>query len=160
MRAGPPSGFCPPRRSVLPDRADLRELCRPWKLAGFAIGMAWLLYGALFHGIGDWDVGVSLVMGTGTYLTAPWAVHVIARACRDRPPHAWLHVLVALGVAVLVVDTSYLAWHAAMGNPTFRAENFRASIALYFLAGMLWQYRGSVADFFRQLRASRRRARR
>lgn len=155
MRAGPSSGFFPPRRSALPGRADLRELRRPWKLASFAIGMGWLLYGALFYGIGDWDVGVSLVMGIGTYLSAPWAVHVIACACRDRPPRAWLHVPGALAVAVLVVDTSYLAWHAAMGNPTFRAENFRASIILYFLAGMLWQYHGSVADFLRQLRASR-----
>lgn len=52
----------------LPDRADLAELARSWKLSSFAIGMAWLLFGALTYGISDWDVGISLLMGGLTYL--------------------------------------------------------------------------------------------
>lgn len=38
---------------LLPDRAYLAELGRPWKLVTFAVGMAWLLYGALSYEIPD-----------------------------------------------------------------------------------------------------------
>lgn len=58
----------------LPDKAYFRELRRPWKLASLAIGMLWLMYGAVSYGISDWDVGISLIMGGLTYLCAPWSV--------------------------------------------------------------------------------------
>lgn len=143
-----------------PDRAALRELIRPWKLTSFAISMALLLYGALNFDIGDWDVGVTLLMGTLTYVLAPWSVLVIGSALRFRPRGWWAHVLLALFVAVLVVDTSYVVYSTLAGNRQDREGNFRASFPLYFLAGMCWLYRGSLREMARELRqaiASRRR---
>ena len=112
---------------LLPDSDYVHELARPWKLATFALGMAWLFYGAVMYGIADWDVGVSVVMGLLTYLCAPWTVYVLGSACLFRPRHWWVHACVALMVAVLVVDTSYLAYHGIAGNPVYRDANFRAS---------------------------------
>jgi hypothetical protein len=138
--------------SLWPDRAALRELLRPWKLASFLVAMALLLYGALNFGIGDWDVGVTLIMGALTYVLAPWSVLVIGSALRYRPRWWWAHVLLAVVVAVLVVDTSYTIYHSLAGNRQDREGNFLASFPLFFLAGMCWLYRGSLRELARELR--------
>ena len=65
-------------------RGYFSELLRPWKVTTFAIGMAMLLYGAVTFGFSDWDVGVSILMGGLTYLSAPWSVHVIVACVRGR----------------------------------------------------------------------------
>jgi hypothetical protein len=138
--------------AVVPDRAYLRELLRPWKPATFAGSLAVLLYGALTMDIGDWDVGVTLVMGALTYVLAPWCVHLVHRAWRSRPRHWPWHVLLSLALAVFVVDTVYMAYSRAVGNPTDREGNFLASFPLFYLAGVLWSWRGSVRELVRALR--------
>ncbi|WP_157753820.1 hypothetical protein [Lysobacter capsici] len=145
-------GFFDPHYSVLPDRAYLRELRRPWKLATFAMGMGWLLYGATHYGIGDWDVGISIVMGGLTYLLAPWSVLLIGSGLRYRRRWWWAHMILAISVAIFVADTSYVIYHTLAGNPMYRDANFRASIAFYFIAGTLWLYRGSLKDMAREFR--------
>lgn len=133
--------------SLFPDRVYLSELARPWKLVSFAVGMAWLLYGALNYDIPDWDVGISLLMGGLTYLCAPWSVATILIAVRYRS-WRWLFAsAVALLVAWVVVDGVYVLYHTLMGNQMFRIENFYASSALYFLAGSIWLYRGTTREF-------------
>jgi len=132
-----------------PNRDWRHELFRPWKLLSFALGMAWLLYGATHYEIGDWDVGVSLIMGVLTYLFAPWTVFTIANAVRYRRPRWWLHVAGALTPALFTVDTAYVLYHTLAGNPIYREANFPASASLYFLCGALWWYRGGLKDPWR-----------
>jgi hypothetical protein len=131
----------------LPDRAYIAELVRPWKLISFAIGLGWLLFGALNYGISDWDVGISLIMGGLTYLSAPWSVRTLLTAVRYRPRNWILQIGLALVVAWIVVDGVYYLYHSVMGNQMLRSENFYASSALYFLAGSIWLYRGSLCEF-------------
>lgn len=146
----------PPNKEVggglLPDRAYLAELARPWKLLSFAIGMGWLLFGALNYGISDWDIGVSLLMGGLTYLSAPWSVRIILAAVRYRSRGWFFGIAMALFVAWVVVDGVYVLYHTIMGNRMFRIENFFASSALYFLAGSIWLYRGSLREFLANVR--------
>ncbi len=138
---------------LLPVQQCLAELVRPWKLLSFGVGMAWLLYGARNYGISDWDVGISLIMGGLTYLCAPWSVRVTLHCLRYRPRFWGLWIAAALFVAWIVVDGVYVLYHTAMGNPMFRLENFYASSALYFLAGAIWFYSGSLRDFLSNVRA-------
>jgi hypothetical protein len=138
--------------TLAPDRNHWREFVRPWKLCTFGLGMAWLLYGAITYDFSDWDVGISVLMGGLTYLTAPWAVRTILVCLRERPRHWLLWVGAALIVAWAVVDGSYVAYHTAMHHSMLRAENFRASAAMYFLAGAVWLYRGSLRELVRKLR--------
>lgn len=136
---------------LLPDRAYFQELRRPWKLATFAIGMLWLIYGAVCYGICDWDVGISIVMGGLTYIFAPWSVTTIYTSLRLRP-HAWpLRIVAAIIPAMFAVDWSYWLYHTAVGNKMLRWENFKVSTALYFICGLLWCYRGSVREFVEEL---------
>ena len=141
-----------PCGGLLPDRADVAELARPWKLLSFAIGMAGLLYGALEYGISDWDVGISVIMGGLTYLCAPWSVRTILTAVRYRSGSWILRIGMALFVAWIVVDGVYVLYHTVMGNRMFRIENFYASSALYLLAGSIWLYRGSLREFLTNVR--------
>ncbi len=138
------------RHRFWPDRNDLLELLRPWKLLSFGLGMSWLLYGALNYEIADWDVGISLIMGGLTYICAPWSVQVILNALRNRPNYWPLHIVTALVVAWFVVDGVYWMYHTMMNNTMYRPENFTASLALYFLAGTIWLYRGSLWELMRQ----------
>jgi hypothetical protein len=138
--------------SFLPDREYFLELRRPWKIFSFGVGMLWLLYGAMCYGISDWDVGISILMGSLTYLCAPWSVVTIYRSIRYRP-HSWsVRVLVALLPAMFAVDWVYWLYHCAVGNRMLRWENFKVSMALYFLCGIVWSYRGSLRDLLTEIR--------
>ena len=119
--------------------------------------MAWLLFGALSYGISDWDVGISLLMGGLTYCCAPWSVGTILVAVRQRTRGWILRIAAALLVAWIVVDGAYVLYHTLMGNQMFRIENFYASSALYFLAGAIWLYRGSLREFLTDTRDALRR---
>lgn len=136
----------------LPDSGYIAELARPWKLFSFAIGMGWLLFGALNYSISDWDVGISILMGGLTYLCAPWSVGTILTAVRRRPPGWALRIVTALFVAWIVVDGIYVLYHTLLDNEMLRIENFYASSALYFLAGSIWLYRGSLREFLANVR--------
>ena len=138
---------------LLPIQQYFAELVRPWKLLSFGVGMAWLLYGARSYGISDWDVGISLIMGGLTYLCAPWSVRVTLHCLRYRPRFWGFWIIAALFVAWIVVDGVYVFYHTAMGNQMLRLENFYASSALYFLAGAIWLYSGSLRDFLSNVRA-------
>jgi hypothetical protein len=129
---------------MIPNRRYFAELKRPWKVATLAVGLTWLLYGAVNYGLPDWDVGVSVLMGGLTYVCAPWTVRVIVACVRGRSRHPLLWVACAVFVAWVVVDGSYVAYSVAMGHTFLRAENFVASSALYLLAGLLWSYQGSL----------------
>ena len=138
---------------VFPSKTDLRELARPWKLVTFAIGMSWLLYGALNYGISDWDVGISILMGGLTYVLAPWSIKTIFAALRKPSWRGVPKVGISLGAAWFVIDGVYVIYHTAIGNEMLRLENFYASTALFFLAGSIWLYDGSMRDLLRDLRS-------
>lgn len=114
------------RRSPL-----FKELLRPWKLATFSMGMCWLLYGATQYNIPDWDVGISILMGALTYITAPRVVRALISRQYKRYP-------VAIFFYWFSVDGCYWLYHTLMGNQMFRDANFYASSALYFLCGFIW----------------------
>ncbi len=130
--------------SLFPDKAYFRELRRPWKLASFGLGMAWLFYGAVAYGVSDWDIGVSIIMGSITYIFAPWSVYQLHLIIRVRPRNFIPHLIAALLPAFLAVDWSYWLYHTIAGNRMLRWENFKTSMALYFICGMIWYYRGSL----------------
>lgn len=147
------------RLQSIPDRVELGELLRPWKLATFAIAMALLIYGALNFHIGDWDLGVTLIMGTLTYVFAAPGVRALATAVRRPSGPALLDGVVALAIAWFVIDGAYLAWHTLKGNPIYRADNFHASTPIYFMAGLFWLYRGSLSQMIDNLRSMRMQSR-
>lgn len=139
-----------------PDKAYCRELLRPWKLVTFAVGMLWLFYGAACYGICDWDVGVSVVMGGLTYLCAPWSVITIHQALRFRPRRWLLRLVAAFVPAMLAVDWSYWLYHTIVGNRMLRWENFKVSMALYFICGIFWCYPGSLKMFLANVKVGGR----
>jgi len=134
--------------SFVPDKAYFQELLRPWKLISFSVAMSWLIYGALNYNIMDWDVGVTLLMGVFTYLMAPWSVYVIFSSIRYRPKYWYLQIAIALLAALFVVDWVYMIYHELAGNQTLRDANFYASMPLYFLAGSVWLYRGTLSELW------------
>lgn len=91
-------------------------------------------------------------MGSLTYLMAPWSAYVIMSAIRHRPEYWYLQIIAALIACLFVVDGVYMAYHSIAGNQTFRDANFYASTPLYFMAGDVWLYRGSMKDFLENLK--------
>jgi len=103
----------------------------PLNLATFVLGIALLIFGADYYQFPDWDVGISLIMGTLTYLTAPFFIHsVIYRN----------NLILATFLLWFTVDGSYVLYNSLLGHEYFRLENFYASICLYLLAGMIWYF--------------------
>ena len=138
--------------ALLPDRTYFQELLRGWKLASFGVGMLWLFYGAVNYSICDWDVGISIIMGLLTYVYAPWSVITIHHALKFRP-RGWLLQFVAAFVpALFAVDWAYWLYHTAVGNRMLRWENFKVSMTLYFICGLLWCYQGSLNELVSNFR--------
>lgn len=106
---------------------------RAWKPATFAIGLAWLLWGAAYLDYPDWDYGLSLLMAGSTYLSAQWAVSVwMERRYRHWPAAALL--------AWWCVDGSYwLYW--SLFNPAvmIREGQWPMSLCLFLLCGFIWR---------------------
>lgn len=123
----------------------LTEYARPWKVATLALGVALLVLGSFYYQAPDWDISISLIMATLTYLTAPWSLRVVL----ERRWRLWPAMLFATW---FTVDGSYwLYWR--FKNPValelMRDANFFASLPLYWICGVVWFYRGSL----RQLRS-------
>ena len=117
----------------------MNEYLRPWKLATFAIGMSWLIWGAFYYQYSDWDIGISLLMGILAYLSAPWATRVIIT-------RQWKKVPLALFCWFVTVDLVYYTYHTLMGNEMIRLENFLTSTCLYWLCGFIWLHNGSLRE--------------
>jgi len=118
----------------------LAEYTRPWKLFALALGIALLILGSFYYQAPDWDIPISLIMATLTYLTAPWSLRVIVE-------RRWRHFPAMLFATWFTVDGCYwLYWH--FKNPValelMREANFFASLSLYGICGVLWLYRGSL----------------
>ena len=100
----------------------------------FAIGLSWLLYGALFYDLQDWDIGVSLVMAFSTYLCADWVVGVIRRL----EYRQWFK---AAFLTWFSVQGSYAAYWLLVGQPERMVEGqWMTSLCLFLLSGLLWSY--------------------
>ncbi len=151
VRARP---FFFPEYSVVPTTDWAREWRRPWKLFTFAVGMAWLIWGAITYQLSDWDIGVSLAMGLLTYLLAPWSVCILGGALIFRRTGWPWHVLLALATGWFVVDGVYVGYNVAMGHAYVREANAWASAALYLLAGFIWLYRGAALEFASEVRSA------
>ncbi|MEW5944268.1 MAG: hypothetical protein AB1710_10550 [Pseudomonadota bacterium] len=119
----------------------MRAYLQPWKLATFAVGMAWLFWGAWAGIAPDWDYGISLIMGLWAYVTAPWAVRVFWR-------RAWRLMPLALLAGYLGVDGWYwLYWSLTDPAALFmRSANAPASTTLYRLAGFVWLHNGTLRE--------------
>lgn len=127
---------------------SVTEYLRPWKLVTFAIGLGLLVLGALTGQAIDWDVPISIIMATLTYLTAPWSLRVVLE-------RRWRQLPAMLVVTWFCVDGCYwLYWRAVDPHAleAMRSANFPASLALYFLCGAIWWYRGSLREFWTGLR--------
>ena len=128
------------------------EYLRPWKLFTLAAGIALLVIGARMDIAPDWDIPVSFLMAILAYLTAPWSLRVLLE-------RRWRWLPLALLFTWVTVDGGYaLYWHFV--NPAalalMRASNFPASLSLYGLCGVLWLYRGSLAELSREITGTRR----
>lgn len=119
-----------------------------WKAATFAIGLAWLIWGALFFGYPDWDIPVSLLMAFSTLLLAEWSV----TALMERRYAAWPAVAVA---AWWCVDGSYwLYWSAVQPEVAIREGQWPMSLCLFLLCGFIWRAGNVPRRLFPRLRPS------
>lgn len=120
----------------------MQEYLRPWKLATFAAGLLLLIVGSFYTPAPDWDIPISFIMGLLAYLSAPWSLRVLME-------RRWKYWPAMLAATWFTVDGSYaIYWH--FQNPTalalMREANFPASLSLYGMCGVVWLYRGSLAE--------------
>lgn len=125
----------------------MNEYLRPWKLITFTIGIILLIVGAFYYNTFDWDVGISVIMGTLTYITAPWVIYIIKSRRWSLFPIAFLAYWVT-------VDGSYMVYNVCLGHlvgANLRSANFFASSLLYLLCGLLWSHRMNLRELLLEL---------
>ena len=119
----------------------------------FLIGLSWLIYGALFFGYPDWDIGVSLVMAGFTYFAAQ-GVWQVLRSPLDCNYQEWLGAMVSTWWCV---DGSYTAYWSIV-NPAvmIREGQWPMSLCLFLLAGFVWSAAEDLRKFPDNLRLAGR----
>ena len=121
---------------------ELAEWRRPWKLFALVCGINFLIVGSFYYQAPDWDIPISLIMSGFAYLSASWSMHVMVE-------RRWRQWPLMLFFTWWTVDGCYaLYWYFA--NPValemMRSANAPASLSLYWMCGLIWFYRGSLAE--------------
>ncbi len=112
----------------------LDDYLKPWRLYTLALGLLFLLVGAFWSGLPDWDVPVSLLMAALAYFTAGPSLRVVLE-------RRWHQLPLAAFWTWFTVDGSYwLYW--SLRDPAvmeaLRHANAPASLALYLACGVVW----------------------
>ena len=119
---------------------DRAEYARPWKLVTLAFGIAFLIAGALWSGLPDWDIPICLIMALPAYLTAPCSLRVLLE-------RRWGQAHIALFWTWLSVDGTYTIYWLLRDPAALEAlrhANATASLALYGMCGLVWYPRASL----------------
>ena len=102
-----------------------------WNLATLVIGIGLLIAGSFYYDAPDWDIPISLIMASFSYLTAAWSLNVLVK-------REWRMFPLMLFFTWWTVDGCYaLYWY--FKNPValdlMRDANWPASLALYWACG-------------------------
>ena len=126
-----------------------KELLRPWKLITFSIALGYYIWGAYRYKCPTWDVSVSILMGVLTYLFAPWTVKSIYFLIRKRPKH-WIRSLAICSIVIYACASGsyelYNWWHLGYWPPPTYWVNLYYSSLIFFAAGMLWKFEGTLKE--------------
>jgi hypothetical protein len=125
---------------------DRAEYVRPWKLVSLAAGIAFLIAGALWSGLPDWDVPISLIMALPAYLTAPCTLRVVLE-------RHWKQLPLALFWTWFTVDGTYtIYWYFVDPEAlVLRSANAGVSLALYGMCGLVWYPKASLREIMRSV---------
>lgn len=124
---------------------DHAEYTRPWKLVTLAFGIIFLIAGALWSGLPDWDIPISLIMAIPAYLTAPCSMRVLLE-------RRWSQAHLALFWTWFSVDGTYsIYWYLRDPDTldALRHANAAASLALYGMCGLVWYPKASLREAVR-----------
>lgn len=115
----------------------MAEYLKPWKLIAFIGGLLVLIAGSRLTPAPDWDIPVSIIMATATYIFHPYALRF----------KNFDEVMGSIAAMYLSVDGFY-AIYWAIENPLvlqlMRSANAPASACLYLVAVLYWNYAGRV----------------
>jgi hypothetical protein len=103
-----------------------------WKNFTYLIGLAWLIYGAMYFDYMDWDINISLLMSLCTYLSADHFIRAIKT--KSYPKIALWSI-----AAWWSIDGVYwLYWSLVEKTAMIREGQWAMSACLYLLCGMIW----------------------
>ena len=112
----------------------LAEYFRPLKLISLMFGLMFLFAGALWSGLPDWDIAVSLIMALPAYITAAPTMRVLLE-------RRWICAPQAIFWTWFTVDGTYVIYWGLRDPVTLdalRHANAAASLALYLACGVVW----------------------
>lgn len=90
----------------------------------------------------DWDIPVSIIMATSTFLTAGWSMHVmVERRWCDWPLMAVLTWWSVDGCYAL-----YWSLISPLALSMMRDANWPASLSLYWVCGLIWFWNGTLRE--------------
>lgn len=120
------------------------ELLRPWKLSTLIIGIGLLVIGSFYYQAPDWDIPISFIMAGLSYLSASWSMHVMV----ERRWKQWPLMVLMTWLTVDGCYWIYWSWKNPVALELMRSVNATASLALYWMCGLVWFYRGTLKEFF------------
>ena len=117
------------------------QLLKPWKVITFALSTSFLTYMGTIAGDPTWDVNVSLLMASSTFLTSSFFTitfyHIYSNSENfPSTKEIFLSLLVYYISVGAIYDFYNLIILGAWPESSF--ENFIASSMFYFASGLFW----------------------
>jgi len=128
-----------------------RNLFRPWKIVLWGVGTAYYIWGAYHYALPTWDVGVAVIMSLLCYLFAPMAIGMAMIGIMEKKGRArYLRMAASAAIIYFIGSGSYEIYNTIkLGyHPPTYWENLFYSIPVTIIAGLLWQFEGSLKDLF------------
>ncbi|MBP9855519.1 MAG: hypothetical protein KBD53_11685 [Candidatus Omnitrophica bacterium] len=135
----------------------LRELLRPWKLITFGLALTYYIWGAFHYQLPTWDVPISIIMSSMTYIFAPWVVKSLIYICTERPHYSFGKIIVCVMVTYAAASGSYEVYHMTIGmgyHPPTYWINLYYSTLIFLAAGIFWKFEGTFNELLILLKHS------
>ena len=129
-------------------RPLLVEYKRPWKLFALAVGLGLLILGSYYYEAPDWDIPICFIMALFAYLTATWSLRVMV----ERQLNNFPLMLFWTWFSVDGCYWLYWSYRDPVALDFMRSANAPASLSLYWMCGLIWYYKGTLKDFFNDVR--------
>lgn len=119
-------------------KSYIKFILVPWKIAAFVAATIGLVVGSEYAGDPTWDYGISIIMATLTFLSAPWAVGTVYKFIKKEVHFRQFYI--AVFVWLISVSISYdLYVRIKFGvKPESSKANLLISGVWYIAAGLFW----------------------
>ena len=120
---------------------SIKDLFNIYKLIIYIVGTIFIILMGKFINLPDWDIYLSILMPTITFLTSGITTGHLIKNYLLKNKNVYIYLLIWLFFYEFNVDLLYVYYNQYMNHMYFRIPNYIGSSILYLLCCLLFSYK-------------------